>query len=423
MVVWAVALPAFAYGGWWLEDSGTANLVGTRPFSGEWIQPEGIEILARVAPSIAFAALAVWLLPLAARRLGWWTLLATSWAVAAVWAWVLTLARGPMDFLRPLLRDDDYLTALPQPDMFGFLQAFTDNLLGYATHVQGHPPGLVVLLSGADSVGLAHPVVVAVMYVVIGTSAIIAAAVTVRVLADDEHLARKMLPAAVLAPAAVWIATSPDAFFAGVLAWGVALLAVASARAARGEGPQRWWWGALGAGVLLGLCPFLSYGLLPMGLVVVAVVWVTRAWRVFFLVGGLVVVQALLWAAAGFWIVDGIAATANAWELDMASVRPYWYFLFANLVVLATVVGPATLASLPLARRLGAPTSLFIGFAVAAAIAGSALGWMRGEVERIWLPLTPWILLACAVVGWRRIWLATQATVAIGAATLIESPW
>ena len=53
--------------------------------------------------------------------------------------------------------------------------------------------------------------------------------VTVRAIAD-EAAARTVAPFAVLFPGAVWIATSADAFFAGVTAWGVALLALAAAR-------------------------------------------------------------------------------------------------------------------------------------------------------------------------------------------------
>lgn len=418
VVVWLIALAAVFVWGKWLGESGQQDLVlnGSQPFIGglEWPEP------ARLLLPLAMAAAGVALLPLLAQRLQWRWLLVAGTAWASVWAWSLTTARGWDDFLRPLYRDDDYLRVLPIADLHSFLSSFTDNLLTYPTHVQGHPPGQVVILSLADSLGVAIPWLVAVVYVVLGSSAIAAAAVTIRALAgaEGESVARRMLPAAILASAAVWVATSPDAFFSGVLAWGVALLAIASV----GSGWSRWV-AAAGAGLLLGLCPFLSYGLIPMGLIVVAVLVRTREWRVFGFVTALVLIQALVWALAGFRLDEGIAATQIAWQLDGASVRPYWYFIIANFVVLATLVGPAVLSSLPRTTRLPSPVSLLVGLAVGAAVIGSLTGYMRGEVERIWLPLAPWLMLAAAVVSYRRSWLVAQALVTVAAAAFIASPW
>ena len=202
----------------------------------------------------AAAALGVAVLPRIARRMAWPWLLVTGTGFASVWAWVLSTARGWDDFLRPLYRDDDYFAALPVTDIPGFLSEFTDNILTYATHVQGHPPGQVVLLALLDRVGLAHQWFVALLYVVVGSSSVTAAAVAMRSLAGSagEQLGRRMLPAAILAPASVWIATSPDALFAGVLAWGTALLSIASARSRAG---RPWFIPGLGAGLLLGLVP------------------------------------------------------------------------------------------------------------------------------------------------------------------------
>ena len=73
-----------------------------------------------------------------------------------------------------------------------------------------------------------------------GALAVPAVLVTVRAVAD-EAAARTVAPFAVLFPGAVWVATSADAYFAGVTAWGVALLALAAARGAvagRPAGPS-----------------------------------------------------------------------------------------------------------------------------------------------------------------------------------------
>ncbi len=418
VVLWLIALAAVFSWGKWLVETGQQVLVldGSQPFLGGLIVPDPLRL---VLPG-AMAGAGVVILPIISRRLRWRWLLVATVVWASVWSWALTTTRGWSDFVRPLYRDDDYLNVLPITDLHGFVASFTDTLLAYPLHVQGHPPGQVVILALADSVGLAIPWLVAVAYVVIGCSGIAAAAVTVRVLAgaQGEALARRMLPAAILASAAVWIATSPDAFFSGVLAWGVALLAIASV----GSGWRRWV-AAAGAGLLLGLCPFLSYGLIPMGLITVAVLVHTRAWKVFGFVAALVVIQALVWAAVGFRLDEGIAATRVAWQLDGASIRPYWYFLIANSVVLATLVGPAVLGSLPRTARLPSPVPLFVLLAAVAAAVGALSGYMRGEVERIWLPLTPWLMLAAAVVSYRRSWLVAQALVTVAAAAFISSPW
>src|SRR5690606_41596218 len=137
-------------------------------------------------------------------------------------------------------------------------------------------------------------------FVLAGASAVPAVLVTRRALGAAAATVRSLAPALVLAPAALWVATSADAFFAGVLGWGVALLALASA-----PGARRRWAYAAGAGLLLGACPLLSYGLLHMGLIALAPVILTRRAGPT-LVAGLVAVGAVLAAGlSGFWLWDG----------------------------------------------------------------------------------------------------------------------
>ena len=82
----------------------------------------------------------------------------------------------------------------------------------------------------------------------------------------DEPLARRAAPYAVLFPGAVWVGVSADGLFAGVLAWGVALLAVAVAQDRLAGGGRR-----AAAGLLLGGTVYLSYGLVLGGLLAAAV--------------------------------------------------------------------------------------------------------------------------------------------------------
>jgi hypothetical protein len=65
----------------------------------------------------------------------------------------------------------------------------------------------------------------------------------------------------------------------------------------------------------------------------------------------------------------------------------------------------------------------FVLVALAAALTGAVLGFERGEVERIWLPLVAWAALAAATVGSRRGWLIAQAATALGLQAIIASPW
>ena len=49
----------------------------------------------------------------------------------------------------------------------------------------------------------------------------------------------------------------------------------------------------------------------------------------------------------------------------------------------------------------------------------------RAEVERIWLPFVPWLLLGCALLPerWRRGGLALQVVVALLVQHLLDTGW
>ncbi|MGA8978988.1 MAG: hypothetical protein WB473_07690, partial [Pedococcus sp.] len=49
----------------------------------------------------------------------------------------------------------------------------------------------------------------------------------------------------------------------------------------------------------------------------------------------------------------------------------------------------------------------------------------KAEVERIWLPFVPWLLLSTAVLPprWRRPALGLQAGLALVVQTLLVTPW
>ncbi len=177
---------------------------------------------------------------------------------------------------------------------------------------------------------------------VAGTVAV-AVPATVAVLGRPD-LARAALPFVALLPGAVWMGVSADAMFAGVVAAGIATLAVGATRLTAGRSAG----GALcaAAGVVLGFGIFLSYGLLLMAPVALAVIIVTRCWRALLYAVPAALAVAGVFALAGFWWLDGYHLVVERYYAGIAAHRPYWYWVWANLACLALAVGPAAVAGL-----------------------------------------------------------------------------
>ena len=445
MILWAVSIPVLALVGVLLRHLTDASLLtGAEPFVGHWVVRTGPGTLTALIVLIAVVRYG----PRIALRLRWRTFLLTSWAATAAWAVTLAALFSWSDLTAPARGEHEYLQVVPlvAADPVGFLESFTSDLPGYPIHVRGHPPGLVLLLALLDRAGLDGAGWATALFVLAGASAVPAVLLTLRTLgrtradgslpdAATENTARIVAPALVLAPAALWVATSADAFFAGVLAWGVALLALATEP--RRRSTARWTY-AVAAGVLLGACPLLSYGLLHMGLLALAPAILSRRLGATILAGAVAVGVVVAFGLAGFWVWDGIAATHAVWE-PVGVTRPYLYFLFVDLAVLGAIVGPAAVGGIARLRRTEPVTRVVVGLAVAAALSGALLGFERGEVERIWLPVAFWVVPAA--VGLRmsrehpagppsdgvhplpRPWLWAQGGLAILLNTILESPW
>ncbi|CNG39672.1 integral membrane protein [Mycobacterium tuberculosis] len=253
-----------------------------------------------------------------------------------------------------------------------------------------------------------------------------------------------------LAPSAVWIATSMDAVFLAAGAWGTALLALAARRARTRTGTRTGVWAGAGAGaaatagaagaagLLLGCLPYLSYGLLPLFAVPLAVLLPARPGPAVLgaLAAGLAAVPAAF-TLLGFWWPDGVAATLDTYLVSRGSAqRSYAYFALANLAVLGLLTGPATARALPRAARAlhrAARTRTRAPAAAVAALAAAALagvlaldasGVTKGEVERIWVPFAGWAVAAAALHRPpARGWLAAQAATALAVQALVLSPW
>lgn len=379
-----------------------------------------IRIAWPVSVALALAAAAVAFGPALVERLGWRALLGASWVAGAAWIVALATASGggPEALWAPLQTRYEYLAAVPSArDLGGFLRGFTEALPGYPTHVRGHPPGMVVLLSLLDRAGLGGPRWGAALVIGAGALAAPAALVAMRALAG-EQAARRATLLVTLGPAAVWLGTSADAVFSGTLAAGIALLAVACTTTA---GRPRAAAIALLAGIVLGAGLLLSYGLAPLGLLALAVAIATRRPRELVVAGAGVAAVLLAFGAAGFWWTSGLQATQEQYAAGVSARRPYLDFLVISPAAFALALGPAAFAGL--ARLRGARAWVLPAAALAALAVAELSGLSKGETERIWLPFAPWLLLASAALRAPRGWLAAQLALAIALQVGVRSPW
>ena len=415
--VWAALVAGCAAWGAALILSGHGLSLSAPPLLG-YVSP-------RIGPPllipIAFAVAAVRTAPALATRLGWRWLMLVSMAGVAGWAIALALVDGLGGISTPLTSQHEYLTVVGQISSPGdFLSHFTERIGGYATHIRGHPPAMALIVWGLARIGLGGPWPASALIVVVAASMAPATLVSVREMAG-EQMARRAAPFVVIAPAALWIAVSADALFAAVGAWAVALIVLAIQRR-----DVRWDAAALAGGLLFGVALFLSYGLVLLAAVPVAVAIAARRVRPLAIAGVGAAVVALGFLAAGFWWLDGLQATRHEYLFASAAQhRPYGFFVFNNLGALALAVGPATFVA---AGRLRDRRLLpLVAGGLAAVALADLSGMSKGEVERIWLPFMPWLLVACACL-WRgsgsvRTWLAVQATCAIAITAIVRTPW
>ncbi|MEV0947318.1 hypothetical protein [Rhodococcus sp. NPDC049939] len=369
--------------------------------------------------------------PSLAQRLSWHRLAAGTYLTSVAWAMALAMVDGwQRGFVDRLTSRDEYLHEVPGiTDIPSMLRGFSQRILDYqpdswTTHVAGHPPGAVLTFVWLDRIGLSGGAWASTLCVVVGSSATVAVIVTVRAL-GDEAMARRAAPFLALAPAVIWIAASADAVFTGVVAWGIALLALSASSSVRYP-----WMAALGAGVLLGFGVYLSYGLMLMAILAVAVLLVARNARPFFgaMVGALAV--AAIFTAYGFWWFDGYTLVQERYYQGIASDRPFAYWGWANFAALVCAVGVAVPAALPRAfswSRLRAlsPVPVLVISALLIVVIADLSRLSKAETERIWLPFQVWLLTAPALLprGSHRFWLAAQAVGALAINHLLFTNW
>ena len=252
------------------------------PLHAEWDPRFGPGTL----PAVLVAALASWWAVPLAQRLGWWPLLVAAYVAGLAWMFSLAFVDGA-DGIGEILEDEyEYLrTARTVTDFPQVLSEFISRIpyddlpddipkANWPVHIAGHPPGALGFFVVLARLGLGGGFAAGVVVTLLAASTAVAVLITLRLLGAEE-VARRAAPFLVFGPAAIWQCVSADAMFAAVAAWGIAALA-ASAVALRGWHVAAW--GVL-AGLLLGYCVMLSYGLPLLGLLAVAVLVVARRWR------------------------------------------------------------------------------------------------------------------------------------------------
>jgi methylthioxylose transferase len=383
--------------------------------------------------AVVVAAAVVAYGPSLAARLPWRPLLLAVWGAGMAWTWSLALVDGwHRGVAEQLTTRNEYLPAVGRfHDIPAALRDFTRHILidspdNWGAHVAGHPPGATLTFVLLDRIGLGGGGWAGTWCITVGTTAAVAVLVAVRTLAD-ESLARRAAPFLVLAPAADWVGTSADGYFAAVAAWAVALLALA----VRGVRPGL---NGFCAGLLFGLTVYLSYGLTLMAVVAGAVLWLGSSRRplVFALAGFLV--APVVFTALGFEWWEGYRILVTRYHQGAGGVRPYGYWVWANLACTVLIVGPATVAGVRRAvvrlrpgggwsRHSSRPLAVLVLATVLALLLADLSGMSKAETERIWLPFAAWLLPACAFLTGVRGWLVGQAVLALLLNHLLLTGW
>ncbi|WP_377644621.1 hypothetical protein [Oryzobacter terrae] len=407
------------------------------PLLGDWVP----RVWWTTPVTLVIVAVAAWGdLGAALDRVPWRRLLLLSWGASVLWMVALALVDGPSGMGRILDHGTEYLeSARGIDDVGAMLREYVARIPldapgHWAVHLAGHPPGAVLMFIGLDRIGLGSWQAAGVVVVLVAGTLPAAVATTLDRL-GARAAARRVLPFLVICPAAVLMAVSADAVFATTAAWAAA--ALAGSAAAR-SGATRFGLAALG-GLLFGWCVMESYGLLLLGVLAVAVLLAARgSARERVTLGVVAAVAAsvvvLTFAAVGFAWWEAYPVLHERYWAGLASSRPSWYWLFGNLAALVLVAGPMLPAALgagwPRLRALVAwdrpdPVATLVAAGVVMVALADLSLMSKAEVERIWLPFLPWLLLSVLWLParWQRWALAAQAVAAVVLQHLVRTVW
>lgn len=405
--------------------------VGFPPLNASWQPRVGIGTV----PASALAALGVAHAGRLSHRLPWGRLLLLCWVVGVGWLLSLALVDG-VDGIRSNFEynSEFLLTARGVRDI-------PEMLRGYASHIEygsgnlsiqpaTHPPGALLFFVLLVRLGLGSSLAVGLVVTLLASTVPLATMTSLRLL-GEERSARLAAPFLVLAPAAIWETLSGDAVFMSFAAWGLAALAAGAVR-------RRLLWSLLG-GLLLGTCVMMSYGLPLLGFLALAILVATGTYQPLGWAVGAAATVVAAFSVAGFSLLRAYPLLHHRYWAGVASVRPNAYWLWGDLAALLLSAGPALgpgVACWVWSTRRGARAvsgghrdnrvARILGAAGLLSVGAADLSLMsKGEVERIWLPFVPWLLVLCALLPprWRRPALALQVVTALLTQHLLHTIW
>jgi hypothetical protein len=313
------------------------------------------------------------------------------------------------DTARSFEAANEYLPALPTVGLGPgyFLDRFAELVPSMPVHVAGHPPGLLLVM---HSLGLDTPARLAAFCIVAGA---LSAPLT-------YMLARELLPERGARLAGLLMALSPQALMFGVTTADTVYCTLGLLAAwPLARGSRRAW--LLGA-VLLAAATLFAWSLLAIGAWAAILAWrrhgLRSALELSAICGvGLLAFHGAFATATGFDPIGTLRATEEVYRLGVASVRPYWYWLFGSPVGFLLVLGiPISwLALRELARGTPEAVAIFAVLAIAA-----VMGFTKAETERIWLFFAPLVCLAAARALDRRPGLLVPVAAALAAQALLH---
>ncbi|WP_322759244.1 hypothetical protein [Frankia sp. Cr2] len=323
-------------------------------------------------------------------RMRWGPLLVAGYAASLAWSLALASVNGLSGLAGPLGGPQGYLSELAAVDAgpMGFLRAYTQQAVSYGYGIRSHPPGLVMLLWALTRMGIRSPSALGVVLAALSASTVPLAAIAVRSLCH-ALAARRLVPVLVLAPWAVWIPATDGMTTA--LAVGFVTLGVIGSEPGR---RLRW---AAGCGLGIGVAALCGYGVVWLGVAVVATYFVRRRPLLNVITGACVLVPLSVAAVLGFSWPDGLAVAhqqvvATAHHPGSGPGVPAWIVRIPiGLTVVLIACGPTIVRA---TRRIRlTPGWPFLVGAVPAIGFGILTGVASADVERSWLPLYCWLLV------------------------------
>ena len=359
-------------------------------------------------------------------------------------AWMLSLATvDGLDGIGVILDTQfEYLrTARAVTDFGETLRTYIERIPldspnNWPVHIAGHPPGALLFFVVLVWFGLGSGLAAGLVVTVIAASTAVAVLWTARRL-GAEQLARRAAPLLAIGPAAIWMSVSGDAVFAAFAAWG--MLALAISATSQGIVRQAGW--GLLAGGWLGYCVTMSYGLPLLGVLAVTILVLARSWQPLPWAIGAALAVVAAFAVAGFAWWEALPVLQQRYWDGVASRRPAEYWMWANLAAVSISAGPwvGAAAGAAIATGLGrrrersreevARARHVIAWLAIAGIGMCLLAdisqMSRAEVERIWLPFVPWMLMGTSLLPerWRYRGLVAQAGFALVVQHLLATGW